>query len=175
MGEMVYSTLTRNEMMAHRLQNSLDNAISQLQLENASSQVKENKIKSLEYLIIELGHNPKDIKVAKSLIKKNNEDIVALRKKFNLPPLIHPQTIEVIEKKNEEELMDLVLKLNEQLKETEQELEKTLQNRQSESTTQPQNVVPMVSTTVPSTLATTLAPNVPLVIAATIEATCTRT
>jgi len=47
---------------------------------------------------------------------------------------MHPQTTKVIEKKNEEELMDLVLKLNEELKETEKELEKTLQIKQIEST-----------------------------------------
>lgn len=118
-----------------------------------------------------MGNNPKDIKVAERLMKKNNEDIVALRKQLKFPPLIHPHTIEVIEKKNEEELMYLVLKLNEQLKEIEQELEKTLQNRQSESTTEPQNVVPGVTTMVPSTLETVLALNVPLATAATIEKT----
>lgn len=104
--------------MAHRLQNSLSNTTAQLQLEKASSQAKDNRIKSLEELIIELGHDPKDFKVAESLIKKKNEDIAALRKQLKLLPLIHPQTAEVIEKKNEEELIDLVLKLNEQLKET---------------------------------------------------------
>ena len=112
---------------------------------------------------------------AESLIKKKNEDIAALRKQLKFPPLIHPQTAKVIEKKNEEELMDLVLKLNEQLKETEQELDKTLQNRQTELTTQPQNVMLVVSTAVPSTLTTALAPNVPMAIAATIEAIGTGT
>lgn len=134
-GEMVYSTLTSKAMMSHRLQNSLNNTNDELQLEMASSQAKDKIIKSLEDFIIELGHNPYDIKAAENLINKNNEDIAALRKKLKLPPLIQPQTTEVIEKKNEAELMDLVLKLNEQLKETEQELEKTLQRRQSESTT----------------------------------------
>ena len=79
--------------------------------------------------MIELGHNPKDIKAVESLMKTKNEDIVALRKQLKLPPVIHPQTIEVIEKQNEEKLMDFVLKLNEQLKETEQELEKALQSK----------------------------------------------
>ena len=63
--------------------------------------------------MIELGHDPKEIKAAESLIKKKNDDIVALRKQLKLPPLIHPQTAEVIEKQDEEELMDLILKLNE--------------------------------------------------------------
>lgn len=59
--------------------------------------------------------------------------------------------------------MDLVLKLNEQPKETEQELEKTLKDKQGESTTLPPNVILVVSTAAPSTLGTALAPNVPLV------------
>lgn len=66
--------------MAHRLQNSLSNTTSQLQLEKASSQAKDNIIKSLEEFIIELGHDPKDIKAVESLIKKKNEDITTLRK-----------------------------------------------------------------------------------------------
>lgn len=35
-GEMVYSTLTDKSMLAHQLQNSLDNTIAQLHLERAS-------------------------------------------------------------------------------------------------------------------------------------------
>lgn len=100
-GEMVYSTLTSKAMMAHRLENSLNNTTSQLQLEKASSQAKDNRIKTLEDLIIELGHNPKDINAVEAPIKKKNEDIAALRKQLKLPPLMHPQTVEVIEKKNE--------------------------------------------------------------------------
>ena len=58
--------------------------------------------------------------------------------------------------------MDLVLKLNEQLKETEQELEKALQSKQDEPTTMPQTVIHIISIVVPSTVATSLAPNIPL-------------
>jgi len=76
--------------------------------------------------MIDLGHDSKDVKAIERLINKKNDDIVALRKQLKLLPLIHPQTAEVIEKQNEEELMDLVLKLDEQLKETKQELEKAL-------------------------------------------------
>ena len=72
MGEMVYSTLTSKAMMAHRLENSLNNTTAQLQLERASSQAKDNIIKSLEDLIIGLDHNPKYVKAAKALIKKKN-------------------------------------------------------------------------------------------------------
>lgn len=153
----------------------MNNNIAQLQLERAFSQAKDNRIKSLEDLIIGLSHNPKDVKAAEALIKKKNEDIAALRKKLKFSPLMHPHIAEVIEKKNEEELMDLVLKLNEQLNEIEQELEKTLQSRKSESTSQPQNVVPMVSTAVPSILAISITPNVPLATIETIGVTGTGT
>jgi len=66
-----------------------------------------------------LGHNPKDVKVVEALIKKKDEDTAALRKQLKLPPSWHPQISKVIQNKSEEELMELVLKLNEQLKEIE--------------------------------------------------------
>jgi len=46
------------------LQNSLHNTTTQLQLEKASSQAKDIIIKTLEYLVIELAHDPKDFKAA---------------------------------------------------------------------------------------------------------------
>jgi len=61
-GEMIYSTLTSKAIVAHQLQNSLNNISAQFQLEKASSQAKDTRIKSLEDLVIELGHDPKDIK-----------------------------------------------------------------------------------------------------------------
>ena len=57
-GEMIYSTLTGKAMTAQKLQNSLDNITAQYKLENASSQAKDNKIKSLEDLVIKLVHDP---------------------------------------------------------------------------------------------------------------------
>jgi len=47
MGEMNYSTLTGKAMMAHRIQNSLENTTTQLHLEKASSQAKDNRINTL--------------------------------------------------------------------------------------------------------------------------------
>ena len=67
-------------MMAQRLENSLGNTTAQLHLEKASSQTKDNRINSLEEIIIGLGHDLKDVKATESLIKKKDEDIVALRK-----------------------------------------------------------------------------------------------
>ena len=82
-------------------------------MEKASSQAKDNRIKSLEEIIIGLGHDPKDVKGVEALIKNKEEDIAALRKQLKLPPSRHPQTTEVIKQKSEEEMMDLLLKLNE--------------------------------------------------------------
>lgn len=79
-GEMVYSTLANKTLLAHRLQNYLHNIAAQLELEKASSQAKDNRIKSLEEIIIELGHDPNDPKGVEALMKKKDEDIATLRK-----------------------------------------------------------------------------------------------
>lgn len=126
---MIYSTLTGKAMMAHRLQNSLENTTTQLNLEKASSQAKDNIIKSLEEIIIGLGYDPKDVKGIEALIKNKDEDIVALRKQLKLPPSRHSQTAEIIKQKYEQEMMDLLLKLNEGLNEKEQALEKALKDK----------------------------------------------
>ena len=62
--EMVYSTLADKTFLAQKLQNFVHNTTAQLELEKASSQAKENGIRSLEDIIIDLGHdpsNPKDV------------------------------------------------------------------------------------------------------------------
>ena len=58
--------------------------------------------------------------------------------------------------------MDLVLKLNEQLKETKKELDSLIQLKQTDIASTSASVIPTVSTTVPSTLAASLAPTAPL-------------
>lgn len=127
-GEMIYSTLIGKAMVAHKLQNSLDKITAQYKLETTSSPAKDNRIKSLEDLVIELGHDPNDIKAAKKLIKKKNEDIATLKKQLKLPHSEYPQTKEVLESQtHQEEMMDLVLQLNDQLKEMEKELDSLIQ------------------------------------------------
>ena len=79
-GEIIYSTLTRKGIVSHQLHNSLNNMSAQFQLEKASSQSKGTRINSLDDLVIGLGHDPKDMKVIEQLIKKKNDDIVALKK-----------------------------------------------------------------------------------------------
>jgi len=130
--EMVYSTLADKSLMAHRLQNSLHNTAAQLELEKASSQAKDNIIKSLEEIIIELGHDPNDRKGVQGLMKKKDEDITALRKQIKLPPTLHPQTEGVVQQKKDQDVVTLLLALHKRLVETEGALEETLKAKQGE-------------------------------------------
>lgn len=97
------------------------------------------------------------------MIKKKNDDIAALKKQFKIPHLHHPKIAEFPEaQKGHEELMDLVLKLNDQLKETEKELDILIQSKQSDLETTSTTAIPTVTTVVLSTLAASLVPIAPL-------------
>jgi len=98
-GEMVYATLANKAMLAHELKESLKNTNIQLDLERMSSSAKDNRIKTLEKIIVDLGHDPKDPKGVKALMKKKEDDIAALRKQLSLPPTMHPQTAELVQEK----------------------------------------------------------------------------
>lgn len=121
-GEMLYSTLADKNLLAHQLQNYLHNTAAQLELEKASSQAKDNRIKSLEEMIIELGHDPKDPKGVQALLKKRDEDITAMRKHIKLPATLHPQTREMAEQKKDQDVVALLLSLYKRLMETESAL-----------------------------------------------------
>ena len=77
---MVYSTLTNKAITTHQLQNSLNNILAQFQLEKASSQPKDARIKPLEDLVIRLAHDPKDVKETEQLLKNKNDYIAQLKK-----------------------------------------------------------------------------------------------
>jgi len=94
-----------------------------------------------------LGHNPKDVKGIEALIKRKDDDIAALRKQLKLPASRHPQTAEIIKQNSEEELMDLLLKLNEQLTATEKELENALKDKQANILVSTAGVVTGTATT----------------------------
>jgi len=136
-GELIYSTLADKTLLTHKLQNSLHNTAAQLELEKASSQAKDNRIKSLEEIIIELGHDPNDHKGVQALMKKKDEDIAALRKKIKLPPTLHPQTEGVSQQKKDQDVVALLLALHKRLVETEGALEETLKKKQAEQVPQP--------------------------------------
>ena len=94
-GEMVYATLADRAMLAHQLKEALKNTNIQLDFERLSSSAKDNRIKTLEDIIVDLGHDPKDPKGVRGLMKKKEDDIVALRRQAKLPPTIHPQIAEL--------------------------------------------------------------------------------
>jgi hypothetical protein len=55
-------------------------------MEKISSFAKDNRIKSLEELILKISYYPSNVKEAKEMIKKKNIDIESLRKQLKLPP-----------------------------------------------------------------------------------------
>lgn len=151
--EMVYSTLADKTVIGHRLQNSLHNTTAQMELEKASSQAKDNRIKSLEEIIIELGHDPNDPKGVQALMNKKYEDITALRRQIKLPATLHPQTVNVAQQKEEQDVVALLMTLHKRLIETEGALEASLKEKQGELASQPTQTTtvteaePLVTTT----------------------------
>ena len=67
-----------------------------------------------------MGYDPANVNVAELLLKKKNEDIVALRKQLKLPPSEHPQTKEIMQKQAEkDDMMKIIFQLTGQIKEME--------------------------------------------------------
>lgn len=89
-----------------------------------SSFVKDNKIISLEDLIIKLGHDLKEIKVVEELIKNKEEDIQALRKQVKL--LAKEVSNIEIEK---EKLFTIMVEQNAQIQKMEQGMEALLKEK----------------------------------------------
>jgi hypothetical protein len=85
-GEMVFSTLENVSTSAAKLHVSLNNVQTQLKLESIPSFAKDNRIKSLEELVLKIGYDPSNVKAVEELLKKKNVDISFLRKKLKLPP-----------------------------------------------------------------------------------------
>jgi hypothetical protein len=86
MGEMVFSTLANASTFAAKLQVSLNNVQTELKLEKISSFAKDNKIKSLDELVLKIGYDSSNVKVVEDMLKKKNVDIASLRKQMKLPP-----------------------------------------------------------------------------------------
>jgi hypothetical protein len=87
-GEMVFSTLAHASTTTYRLQVSLKNVQTQLKLEKISSFAKDNRIKTLEELVLKIGYDPSNVKAVEEMIKKKNADISSLRKQLKLPPTV---------------------------------------------------------------------------------------
>ena len=56
-----------------------------MKLDKGSLYEKDLRIKALDDLILQVGYDPSNVQVAELLIKKKNDDIVALRKQLKLP------------------------------------------------------------------------------------------
>jgi hypothetical protein len=84
--EMVFYTLAHASTAASKLQVSLNNVQTQLKMENISSFAKDNRIKTLEELVLMIGYDPSNVKATEEMIKKKNADIASLRKQMKLPP-----------------------------------------------------------------------------------------
>ena len=99
-------------MSVQKLQNIVTTMKYQMKLDKASLYAKYLKIKSLEELVMQVGYDPANVKVAEQLVKKKNEDIAALRKRIKLPSTEHPQAKEIIQEQTQkDDMMNLIFQL----------------------------------------------------------------
>jgi hypothetical protein len=112
-GEMVFYTLAYASTSAAKLQVSLNNVQTQLKLEKISSFAKDNRIRTLEELVLKICYDPSNMKAAEEMIKKKNTDIASLRKQLKLPPTEDSQAKEIAEKEGEkDEMLKLLMEKN---------------------------------------------------------------
>jgi len=78
---------------------------------------EDNRIKSLEDLVIKIGCDPKDVIVVEQIIKKKNLDIVALRKQLKLLATEDPMTKAIAEDEAQKtDMMNLIIDQNIQIR-----------------------------------------------------------
>jgi hypothetical protein len=160
-GEMISHTLARVATSASKFRTALSNAQTQLKLEKMSSFAKDNKIKTLEELVLKIGYDPANVKAAEEMIKKKNADIASLRKQLKLPPTEDPQTKEIAEREGEkDEMLKLLLEQNAQLKEMEAEIERLLKEKEQAKPMEgiPLSAIPIATPTVTVIPSATAAP-----------------
>jgi hypothetical protein len=130
-GEMVFYMLAHASTTLSKLQVSMNNVQTQLKLETISSFANDNRIKTLEELILKIGYDLANVKAAEEMIKKKNVDIASLRKQLKLPPTEDSQAKEIVEKEGEkDEMLKLLMDQNAQLKEMEAEMEKLVKEKE---------------------------------------------
>jgi hypothetical protein len=150
-GEMIFHTLAHASTSASKFRVALSNAQTQLKLEKISSFAKDNRIKTLEELVLKIGYDPANVKAAEEMIKKKNADIASLRKQLKLPPTEDPQAKEIAEKEGEkDEMLKLLLEQNAQLKEMEAEMERLLKEKEQAKPMEgiPLSAIPISTATV---------------------------
>ena len=89
-GEMLFSTMTTTTMSLSNSKVASSNMQSQLKIEKLSCLAKDNRINTLEQLVVKVGYDPHNCKGAEEIIKKKNADVVALQKKLKLPSTEDP-------------------------------------------------------------------------------------
>jgi hypothetical protein len=164
-GEMVFHTLAHATASASKFRVALSNAQTQLKLEKISSFAKDNKIKTLEELVLKIGYDPANVKAAEEMIKKKNADIASLRKQLKLPPTEDPQAKEIAEKEGEkDEMLKLLMEQNAQLKEMEAEMERLLREKEQTKTMEgiPLSAIPIAGLSTATVTAIPSATSVPL-------------
>jgi len=140
----------------------LSNAQTQLKLEKISSFAKDNRINTLEELVLKISYDPVNIKAAEEIIKKKNADIDTLRKQLKLPPTEDPQTKQIAEREGEkDEMLKLLMEQSAQLKEMEAEMERLLKEKEQAKPMEgiPLSSIPIATptvTVVPSAIAVPL-------------------
>ena len=75
-GEMIFSTVTNTVVTLSKLQVTLANVRSQLNMEKVSGFSKDTRIKTLEDLVIKLGYDLANVNVVEELIKKKRMQIL---------------------------------------------------------------------------------------------------
>jgi hypothetical protein len=140
-GEMVFTTLAHASTAASKLQVSLSNVQTQLKLEKISSFSKDNRIKTLEELVLNIRYDTLNVKLVEEMLKKKNVDIASLRKQLKMPPIEDSQAKEIAETEGgKDEILKLITKQNAQLKEMEAELEKLVKEKEQ---SKPMEVIPL--------------------------------
>jgi hypothetical protein len=160
---MVFQTLAHASASATKFQVSLNNAQTKPKLEKISTFAKDNRIKTMEELVLKIGYDPSNIKAAEEMIKKKNADIASLRKQLKLPPTEDSQAKEIEEKEGKkDEMLKLLMEQNAQLKEMEDEMERLLKEKEQLKSMEaiPLTAIPISGTS--TTAATTISSATPV-------------
>jgi hypothetical protein len=112
-GEILFSTLALASSTTAKLQVALNNAKTQLKLEKISYFAKDNRIKSLEELVVQIGYDTSNVKGEEEFLKRKNVDIASLRKQLKFPPIEDAQAKEIVETEGEkDEMLKLIMEQN---------------------------------------------------------------
>jgi hypothetical protein len=112
-----------------------------LKLEKISSFAKDNKIKTLEELVLKIGYDPSNVKAVEEMLKNKNVYIASPRRQLKLPPTEDAQAKEIAEMEGEkDEMLKLIMEQNAQLKEMDAELERLVKEKEQST---PMEVIPL--------------------------------